>query len=249
MQASCSTGAGGLRRSPLFDVPPSTGAAGCAPSLEDSPVRYRSQIPPLLVAAVALAAAGPSDARAQVTPPPKERAPVLPRAALQPPQVTYQTTSQDTLICRGGGGESGLYFRVSTEFVGLQMLRRGTAPATTGLAAGECSFRNRGFAAGDPDYVRFFQLDGRGYPTSVGVDVVYGAWPDCGANPFQVKCTWTRVEFPSEGRELVRWLNDLLDPAKQWVLAVSKHQGAICPAPCWRLTAAWANTSPVPLKP
>lgn len=212
-------------------------------------MRYRFLTPPLLVAAIALAAAGPSDAQAQVPSPPKERAPVLPRAALQPPQVVYQTTSQDTLICRGGGGESGLNFRVSTEFVQLRMLRRGTAPASSGLAEGECSFRNRGFAPGDPDYVRFFELDGRGYPRFVGVDVVYGPWPDCGANLFQVKCTWTRAEFPVVGRELVWWLNDLLDPARQWVLAVSKHQGAVCPAPCWRLTAAWANTSPVPLRP
>jgi hypothetical protein len=140
-------------------------------------------------------------------------------------------------------------FRVSTEFVDLQMLRRGTAPAATGLAPGECSFAQRGFAEGDPVIVRYWDEDARGYPRSVGVNVVYGPWPDCGANPFQVRCTWTRAEFPVVGRELLRWLNDLLDPAKQWVLMVTKHQGGMCPTQCWRLTAAMANASPVPLRP
>jgi len=212
-------------------------------------MRYPSLIPPLLVAVAALAAATLSDARAQVPSPPKERAPVLPRAALPRSQAVSQTTSQDTLICRGGGGENGLIFHVSTELVDLQMLRRGTAPATTGLAAGECSFAHRGFAEGDPVTVRYWDEDARGYPRSVGVDVRYGPWPDCGANPFQVKCTWTRAEFPVVGRELLGWLNDLLDPAKQWVLMVTKHQVGMCPTPCWRLTAAMANASPVPLKP
>jgi hypothetical protein len=130
------------------------------------------------------------------------------------------------------------------------MMRRGTAPATSGLAAGECSYKNRGFAAGDPNTVRYWDQDLQGYPKSVGVDVVYGAWPDCGANPFQTKCTYTRAELNVVGRELLGWLNDLLDPAKQWVLTVTKQQGGLCPGqPCWRLTAAVPNTSPVPLKP
>ncbi len=215
-------------------------------------MRYRSLIPPFVLAAVALAGAGPSGARAQVPPTPRERAPIRPRAALQRPQVVTPTASQDTLICRGGGDDKGLVFHVSQELVDLRMLRRGTAPASSGLAAGECSFAHRGFAPGDPNYVRYadeYTANGIVYPRSVGVDVVYGPWPECGANPFQVKCTWSHAEFAVAGRELLGWLNDLLDPAKQWVLVVTKQTGRACPTECWRLLAATANGSPVPLKP
>lgn len=215
-------------------------------------MRYHSLIPCFVLAAVALAAASPADARAQVTPTPKERAPIRARAALQRPPVVTQTASQDTLICRGGGDDTGLMFRVSQESVDLRMSRRGTAPASAGLAPGECSFAHRAFATGDPQYVRYldeYTANGIVYPRSMGVDVVYGPWPECGTNPFQVKCTWSKAEFAVVGRELLGWLNDLLDPAKQWVLVVTKHQGRGCPTQCWRLLAATANPSPVPLKP
>ncbi len=129
------------------------------------------------------------------------------------------------------------------------MLRRAAGPATAGLAPGECGLISRGFAAADPGYLRFWDADTLGYRRDLGVWVDYGPMGTCGPDAFPVKCTWTRITYSTGRQELLGWLQELLDPAKQWSFRVTRSQGDNCSTPCWRLMQAGATPGLVPEKP